>query len=106
MLAILKVTSDFSLWFNLHFPIQSHHFMGNRWGNSRNSVRLYLCWGSEITADGDCSHEIKRRLLLDIYLKELKAGTQTGACTPVFIAALFTAAKKWNKPAVPQQMSS
>ena len=20
----------------------SHHFMGNRWGNSRNSVRLYL----------------------------------------------------------------
>ena len=22
--------------------IQSHHFMGNRWGNSGNSVRLYL----------------------------------------------------------------
>ena len=22
--------------------IRSHHFMGNRWGNSRNSVRLYL----------------------------------------------------------------
>ena len=22
------------------------------------------CWGSKITADGDCSHEIKRRLLL------------------------------------------
>ena len=21
---------------------QSHHFMGNRWGNSRNSVRLYF----------------------------------------------------------------
>ena len=41
----------------------SHHFMGNRWGNSRNSVRLYL-FGSKITADGDCSHEIKRRLLL------------------------------------------
>ena len=34
--------------------------MGNRWGNS---VRLF--WGgSKITADGDCSHEIKRRLLL------------------------------------------
>jgi len=27
------------------------------------SVRLYF-WGSKITADGDCSHEIKRRLLL------------------------------------------
>ena len=37
--------------------------MENRWGNSGNSVRLYF-WGSKITADGDCSHEIKRRLLL------------------------------------------
>ena len=25
---------------------------------------LFIFWGSEITADGDCSHEIKRRLLL------------------------------------------
>ena len=37
--------------------------MGNRWGNSGNSVRLCFL-GSKITADGDCSHEIKRRLLL------------------------------------------
>ena len=37
--------------------------MTNRWGNSRNSVRFYF-GGSKITADGDCSHEIKRRLLL------------------------------------------
>ena len=37
--------------------------MGNRWGNSGNSVRLYF-GGSKITADGDCNHEIKRRLLL------------------------------------------
>ena len=37
--------------------------MGNRWGNSGNSVRLYF-WGSKITADGDCSHELKRCLLL------------------------------------------
>ena len=43
--------------------ILSHHFMGNRWGNSGNNVRLYFL-GSRITADGDCSHEIKRRLLL------------------------------------------
>ena len=33
-------------------------------GNSGNSVRRYLWEGSKITADGDCSHEIKRRLLL------------------------------------------
>ena len=38
--------------------------MGNRWGNSGNSVRLYFWGGSKITADGDCSHEIKRHLLL------------------------------------------
>ena len=31
-------------------------------GNSGNSDRLYF-WGSKITADGDCSHEIKRCLL-------------------------------------------
>ena len=37
--------------------------MGNRWGNSGNSVRLYF-GGSKITADGECSHEIKRCLLL------------------------------------------
>ena len=34
--------------------------MANRWVNS---VRLYFL-GSKITADGDCSHEIKRCLLL------------------------------------------
>ena len=38
--------------------------MGNRWGNSGNSVRLYILGGSKITADGDCSHEIKKCLLL------------------------------------------
>ena len=37
--------------------------MGNRWGNSGSSVRLKFL-GSKITADGDCSHEIKRCLLL------------------------------------------
>ena len=34
--------------------------MAKRWGNSG---RFYF-WGSKIIADGDCSHEIKRRLLL------------------------------------------
>ena len=40
--------------------------MANRWGNSGNSGRLYLFiyLGSKITADGNCSHEIKRHLLL------------------------------------------
>ena len=33
-------------------------------GNHGNSRRFYLGGGSQITADGDCSHEIKRHLLL------------------------------------------
>ena len=37
--------------------------MANRWGNRVNSVKPYFL-GSKITADGDCCHEIKRRLLL------------------------------------------
>ena len=43
--------------------IWSHHFRANRWGNNGNSERLYF-WGSKITEDDDCSHEIKRRLFL------------------------------------------
>ena len=37
--------------------------MTNRLGNNGNSERLYFL-GSKITAAGDCSHEIKRHLLL------------------------------------------
>jgi len=37
--------------------------MANRWRNSGNSDRLYFL-SSKTTVDGDCSHEIKRRLLL------------------------------------------
>ena len=34
--------------------------MGNRWGNSG----YFILGGSKITADGDCSHEMKRGLFL------------------------------------------
>ena len=40
---------------NTKISIQSHHFMTNWRGK---------CGSSKITADGDCSHEIRRRLLL------------------------------------------
>ena len=42
--------------------IWSHHFMANRWGSNGNSETVFL--SSKITADGDCSHEIKSCLLL------------------------------------------
>ena len=39
--------------------------MGNRWGDSE-TVSDFILGGCKITADGDCSHEIKRHLLLAI----------------------------------------
>ena len=44
--------------------------MGNRWGNWEIDGETvvtgsdFILGGSKITADGDCNHEIKRRLLL------------------------------------------
>ena len=61
--------------------------MANRWGNNGNSDRLF--WGgSKITADGDFSHEIKRRLLpgrkamtnLDSILKSRDITLPTKVC--------------------------
>ena len=46
-----KENKDHGIW--------SHHFMANR-------------WGSKITADGDCSHEIKRHLKLKLKVKFTK----------------------------------
>ena len=33
-------------------------------GETVETMSDFIFWGSKITADGDCSHEIKRRLLL------------------------------------------
>ena len=33
-------------------------------GETVETVSDFIFWGSKITADGDCSHELKRRLLL------------------------------------------
>ena len=43
--------------------IRSHHFMTTRW-ETVETVSDFIFLGSQITADGDCSHEIKRCLLL------------------------------------------
>ena len=56
-------------------------------GETGNSVRLYFL-GSKITADGDCSHEIKRHLLhgkkvmtnLDSILKSRDIILPTNVC--------------------------
>ena len=49
---------------NEHHGIQSCHFMANRWGNNE-TLRDFLFLVSQITADCDCSHAIKRCLVLE-----------------------------------------
>ena len=69
---------------NEDHDIWSHHFMGNRW----ETVSHFIFLGSKITADDDCSHEIKRRLLLgrkvmtnlDIILKSRDITLPTKVC--------------------------
>ena len=61
---LMKVKRRMQSWLktqrseNKDHGIRSHHFMANKWGNSD---RLYFLG---FTAYGDCSHEIKRHLLL------------------------------------------
>ena len=43
--------------------IWSHHFMANRW-KTMETLSDFIFLGPKISADGDCSHEIKRRLIL------------------------------------------
>ena len=48
---------------NKDHGIWSHHFMADRW-ETVETVSDFIFLGSKITADGDCSHEIERHLLL------------------------------------------
>ena len=52
----------------LKFNIQKTKIMASNprpsWQIDGETVADFIFWGSRITADGDCSHEIKRRLLL------------------------------------------
>ena len=43
--------------------IWSHHFLANR-AERMETMTDFIFLGSKITANDDCSHEIKRRLLL------------------------------------------
>ena len=43
--------------------VHTHYFLANRWRNNGNSED-FIFLGSKISANGDCSHEIKRCLLL------------------------------------------
>ena len=85
--------------------IWSHHFIGNRWRNSVSSVTLFFL-GSRITADGDCSHEIKRRLRLgrkvmtnlDSILKSRGITLPTKVCLvkAMFFPVVMYACESWT----------
>ena len=57
---------DHSIW--------SHHFMAKRWGKME-TLTGFIFLGSKITVDGDCSHEIKRRLFLGRKVMTNKLGS-------------------------------
>ena len=56
-----KASLKLNIQKNKNQGIWSHHFMANRSGTNGN---IFIFLGCKITADGDCSHEIKRCLLL------------------------------------------
>ena len=65
---LLKVKEE-SENVGLKLNIQKTNIMASgpitSWEIDGETVSDFTFWGSKITADGDCSHEIKRRLLLE-----------------------------------------
>ena len=50
-------------------------------GEMMETVIDFILWGSKITADGDCSHEIKRHLLLGRAITNLDSINKSGDIT-------------------------
>ena len=63
---LMKVKEESESWLKLN--IQKTKIMASSpitsWEIDGETVSDLIFWGSKITADGDCSHEIKRHLLL------------------------------------------
>ena len=60
---LMKVKEE-SKKVGLKHNIQKTKIMASGPITSWQIKQTFIFWGSKITADGDCSHEIKRRLLL------------------------------------------
>ena len=79
--------------------------MANRWGKME-TMRDFILGGSKITADGDCSHEIKRHLLLgrkvmtnlDSILKSKDISLPTKVCLvkAVFFPLVMYGCESWT----------
>ena len=60
LMKVKEESETVGLKLNISGPITSWEIDGE----TVETVTDFIFWGSKITADGDCSHEIKRRLLL------------------------------------------
>ena len=54
----IMTSGPFTLW----HPVPS--IKGKKWGKKKETLIDFMFWGSKITSNGNCSHEIKRYLLL------------------------------------------
>ena len=65
--------------------IMASHLITSRQidGETMEMVRNFIILGSKITADGDCSHEIKRCLLLERKVMTNLDSRIGNTCTPV-----------------------
>ena len=76
-------------------------------GETVETVADFILGGSKITADGDCSHEIKRRLLLgrkvmtnlDIILKsrDITLPTKLHLVKALVLPVVMYGCERWNK---------
>ena len=70
------------------------------------TVSDFIFWGSKITADGDCSHEIKRRLLLGrkvmtnldniIKRRDITLPTKVHLVKAMFFPVVMYGCESWN----------
>ena len=76
------------------------------YGETIETVRDFIFWGSKITADGDCSHESKRCLLLgrnvmtklDNILKsrDITLPTKVGLVKPMVFPVVMYGCESWT----------
>ena len=73
-------------------------------GETVETVSDFIFWGSKITADGDCSHEIERRLLLgrkvmsnlDSILKSISLPTKVRLAKAMAFPVVMYGCESWT----------
>ena len=76
------------------------------YGETIETVRDFIFWGSKITADGDCSHESKRCLLLGrnvmtkldniVKSRDITLPTKVGLVKPMVFPVVMYGCESWT----------